>query len=84
MKNNKMELEIIDRMIHDEPMRWQTVEFGIKENIFFLMHLNNYIKNSPIHELFVDEIPLEFEMLFDLSTTEEINIVREDLLSCLN
>ena len=35
-----MELEIIDRMIHDEPMRWQTVEFGIKENIFFLMHLN--------------------------------------------
>lgn len=84
MKNNKIDLEIIDRMIHDEPMRWQTVECGIKENIFFLKHLNNYIKHSPIHELFIDDIPVEFEMLFEMSTTEQINIVREDLLSCLN
>jgi hypothetical protein len=84
MENYEINFSIFDDMINNDPMRWQSIECDIKENVFFLKHLNNYINNSPIHELMIDEIPEEFEYLFSMCSTKEMKKVKEELLSCLN
>ena len=84
MENNEISFCVFDDMIHNEPMRWQSLECDIDGNIFFLSHLNNYINNFPIHELTVDEIPEEYEYLFGQCTIEELTQVKEELLVCLN
>ena len=56
----------------------------IEGNLFFLSHLNNYIDNFPIHELMMEDIPEEYEYLFDQCSTEELTQVRDDLLVCMN
>ena len=84
MENHDISFNLFDNMIHNEPMRWQSLECDIEGNTFFLYHLNNYINNYPIHELMVDEIPEEYEYLFGECTIEELTQVREELLVCLN
>ena len=84
MENNEISFCVFDDMIHNEPMRWQSLECDIDGNIFFLSHLNNYIDNFPIHELTVDEIPEEYEYLFSQCTVEDLTQVKEELLVCLN
>ena len=84
MENNEISFCVFDDMIHNEPMRWQSLECDIDGNIFFMGHLNNYINNFPIHELTVDEIPEEYEYLFGQCTIEDLTQVREELLVCLN
>lgn len=84
MEKNEISFCVFDDMIHNEPMRWQSLECDIDGNIFFLSHLNNYINNFPIHELTVDEIPEEYEYLFNQCTIEDLTQVKEELLVCLN
>jgi len=84
MENNEMTFSVFDNMIHYEPMKWQSLECDIKQNTFFIKHLNNYIKNHPIHELMVDELPEEYEFLFEQCSATDLLEVRDELLSCLN
>lgn len=84
MENNGISFNIFDNMIHNEPMRWQSVECDFEHNLFFLTHLNNYLNNYPIHELMVDDIPEEYDYLFDECTVEELTQVRDELLVCMN
>jgi|VirMetMinimDraft_7_1064189.scaffolds.fasta_scaffold00214_56 hypothetical protein len=84
MENNEISFNLFDNMIHNEPMRWQSIECDLKDNTFFLHHLNNYIKHNPIHELFVDEVPEEYEYLFEDCTIEELTDIRDELLVCMN
>lgn len=84
MEKHKINFSIFDVMIHNEPMRWQSIESDIQGNIFFLKHLNNYIKNFPFHNLMVDEIPEEYEYLFSMCSPQDLKAVRDELLSCLN
>lgn len=84
MENNEMSYSVFDNMIYHEPMRWQTIATDIEGNIFFLNHLNNYIKNYPIYELVGDDIPDEYLFLFEESSPDELKEVRNELLSCLN
>jgi len=84
MEKNGISFNLFDNMIHNEPMRWQSIECEYEHNLFFLSHLNNYVNNYPIHELMVDEIPEEYDYLFDSCTIEELIQVREELLVCMN
>ena len=84
MENNEISFNLFDNMIHNEPMRWQSLECDIEGNLFFLSHLNNYINNSPIHGLLMEDIPEEYEYLFDQCSTEELTQVRDELLVCMN
>jgi hypothetical protein len=84
MEKHGINFSIFDIMINYEPMRWQSIECDIKSNTFFLKHLNNYIKNHPIHDLLIDDIPEEYEYLFSQCTPRELKSVRDELLSCLN
>jgi hypothetical protein len=70
MENNEISFAVLDDMIQNEPMRWQSFECDIE--------------NNPIHELFVDEIPEEYDYLFDECTLEEIVEIRDEILVCLN
>ncbi len=84
MKKNEISFNIFDNMIHEHPMLWQTLECDIEHNLFFLSHLNNYINNYPIHELMVDDIPEEYDYLFDECTINELSQIRDELLVCMN
>jgi|TARA_R110000868_G_scaffold34151_6_gene123470 CDP-diacylglycerol pyrophosphatase len=84
MENNEINFSVFDNMIHTEPMRWQSLECDLEGNTFFLQHINNYLKYNPIHELFVDEVPEEYEYLFEDCTIEELTDIRDELLVCLN
>ena len=84
MENNEISFAVLDDMIQNEPMRWQSFECDIEGLTYFLTHLNNYIQNNPIHELFVDEIPEEYDYLFEECTLEEIVEIRDEILVCLN
>lgn len=84
MENNEISFSLFDNMIHTEPMRWQSLECDIEGNIFFLKHINNYIKYYPIHSLMVDDVPEEYEYLFGECTEEELIDVRDELLACMN
>ena len=84
MEKHKINFSVFDIMIHNEPMRWQSIECDIEGNIFFLTHLNNYIDNFPLHDLLIDEIPEEYEYLFSQCSPQELESVRDELLICLN
>lgn len=74
---------VLDQMVNDDPMKYQSIEVDLEGNIYFLSMLNKHLRKSPIERL-VDRAPEEFEFIFQYSDDAELQYCVESLLSSLN
>ena len=74
---------VFDRMIHENPTKWMTLENNDEEMIHLLSHLNNWISKDEIQRLFISDIP-QNTSIFYTCDYESLISLREEIILNLN
>jgi len=82
--SNTISFCVFDRMIHENPTKWMTLENDDEEMIHLLSHLNNWISKNEIQRLFINDIPPEYEYIFYTCDYESLISLKEEITLNLN
>jgi hypothetical protein len=75
---------VFDQMIHENPMKWMTLENNNDEMVFFLNYLNQWIEGDMIGRLMISDLPPELEYMFNSCKDTTLISLKEEIVTNLN
>lgn len=84
MYKSKISFSVFDRMIHENPTKWMTLENDDEEMLFFLKYLNQWIQKNDIERLMIYDLPEEFHYMFSNCKKSTLEELKEEIILNLN